>query len=101
MRELKTTWDFVEEYFPGYHRSELIHYSSCLSAYLNDSNTDSLDVVYSAICSFDENFSLPGDDENELEDFDEYNSIATKALEYIDGLVYGKAIEGYLKQQQC
>lgn len=99
LQNIKTTWDFVEKYYPNYHGDGLIDYSNVLTCYVNEEPTN-IETVEEAICIFDKNFSTPGGNSNDLiENFEEYEPIAQKALNYIDGLIYKTAIAGYIENQ--
>lgn len=98
--ELKTTWDFVEKYYPDYYGDALIDYSNVLTCFVNDEPTNA-ETLEEAICYFDDNFFSPNGDSKELiNNRDVYLPIAEKALAHIDGIIYEKAIEEFIKQNK-
>jgi len=97
--QLKTTWDFVEKYFPDYYGSRIIDYSNVLECYLNNEPTN-LETVEEAICFFDDAFSTPNADSLDLEtEREKYKPIAEKAVQHVNSIIYRQSIQEFINQK--
>lgn len=91
---MKTTWDFVEQYYLNYHGDALIEYSNVLTCYTEADGDYDIETVQEALAYFDDNDTTTKDEIISGKVLWK----AQKALQYIDGLIFKKAIETFIKQ---
>jgi hypothetical protein len=95
MKNLKTTWDFVEKYFPNYSSSDEIAENGDLHKILNGQIEDSAEIYYNEIK--EQKAEYFGNTLNEKELEREVLKLVQSIYDMTLSSIYEKAIEGFLE----